>query len=159
MLNLSDLVAGYAASCRSAGLTPPVGLKLETLTAPHSPHALPKGFGAVYVFALTDGYRAGEVAPGRALKVGKAGPTSNARFQSQHYSATSAPSTLSRSLVETPVLWPLLGVDEMSAGTVRDWLLVNTDRHHVFLPADEYPLHGTLVEKYLRGVLGPVFEG
>jgi hypothetical protein len=45
-------------------------VRIETLPAPHRPTGLPAGSMAVYVFS----YR------GIALKVGKAGPNSDARF-------------------------------------------------------------------------------
>lgn len=60
----------------------PSDLTVEHLPAPHdSPSRLPSGKTAVYVFVFN----------GQALKVGKAGPNSNARYTSQHYNASSAP--------------------------------------------------------------------
>ena len=53
-------------------------LNVESLRAPHHPPSrLPVGKAAVYVFCYD----------GRALKIGKAGPNSSARYTSQHVTA------------------------------------------------------------------------
>ncbi len=51
-------------------------VRYELLRAPHKrPTSLPPGLQAVYAFLVGD----------RCLKVGKAGPKTQARFTSQHY--------------------------------------------------------------------------
>jgi hypothetical protein len=59
---------------------------------------------AAHVFSLSKNY--GDRVPAgrnRILKVGKAGCNSNARFQSQHYNPSSAPSNLAHSLLEVKI--------------------------------------------------------
>ncbi len=50
----------------------------------HRPASLPKGKMGIYMFLYDNKF----------LKIGKAGPKSNARFYSQHYNPKSARSTL-----------------------------------------------------------------
>lgn len=136
----------------------PAALDAEHLPAPHAPRALRPNHGAVYVFALAD-HHVAEAGAGRILKVGRVGPNSNARFQSQHYSATSARSSLARSLIGYPALWPWLGIDNLDASTVREWMLSNLNRSNVYVPAGSAALIPHL-EMYLRARLGgSVYEG
>jgi hypothetical protein len=114
---------------------------------------------AVYVFSLSKNY--GDRVPAgrnRILKVGKAGRNSNARFQSQHYNLSSAPSNLAHSLLETKIFWPYLGIREMSEASVRNWIEEHTDRDNFYLLTNDASLLSRF-EIYLRGRLGPVFEG
>jgi hypothetical protein len=87
-----------------------------------------------------------------------AGPNSAPRFTYMHYNPGSAMSTLAGSLVHTPLLWPFLGVDFLTAENVADWIKTNTDRDSFFLEAALQPSLRDL-EEFLRDVLGPVFEG
>ena len=128
------------------------------MPAPHTRRPLPRGHGAVYIFALSD--RDTSLAgAGRVLKVGWAGPNSNARFQYQHYSPNSARSSLARSLVAYPLLWPWLGIDALDDSTVRDWMVTHLDRANVYVPTASREL-GRPLEMYLRARLGgSVYEG
>ena len=131
----------------------------ESQTAPHQPHSLPTGKCAVYVFSLSESCGRGcPCGPNKVLKVGKAGPKSNARFQSQHYHPNSARSTLAQSLLSSPILWRYLGISTLDEGTIANWIKHNTDRDNFYLDAEEMNVCGAL-EKYLRARLGPVFEG
>ena len=133
-------------------------LEVEYLPAPHRPTALRPGYGAIYVFALTEN-DAPEAGEGRVLKVGRVGPNSNARFQSQHYSATSARSSLAKSLIAYLLLWPWLGIDEVDASTIREWMLIHLDRANIYVPATAAGLLPHL-EMYVRARLGgSVYEG
>lgn len=137
----------------------PNDLDIEYLAAPHEAHALHAGHGAVYVFALADSHES-PARPGTVLKVGRVGPKSNARFQSQHYSPSSARSGLARSLLRYKLLWPWLGIEALDESTVRDWMLTHLDRANVYVPesVDEEILRH--LEMYLRARLGgSVFEG
>ncbi len=131
----------------------------ESQLAPHVPHPLGPGTCAVYVFSLSESYgKSCPAGPHRVLKVGKAGPKSNARFQSQHYSAKAAPSTLAASLVTARILWPYLGVHNLTEDQVGGWIRANCDRDNFYILAtSEFGL-GQL-EQYMRAMLGPVFEG
>jgi hypothetical protein len=131
----------------------------EAQPAPHRPHRLPEGKCALYVFSLSRGY--GERCPagaGRVLKVGRAGPNSNARFQSHHYEQGRAPSTLAATLVTSTILWQYLGIIELRSEQVGDWIRANTDRDNFYFDSKDNNILAQC-EKYTRGRLGPVFEG
>lgn len=131
----------------------------EAQIAPHRPQKLPEGKCAVYVFSLSRAYRKRcPAGAGRVLKVGKAGPKSNARFQFQHYNPRSAPSTLAAMLINSKILWPYLGITEITSSQVQDWIRDNTDRDNFYLDSKD---NGVLreLERYIKGRLGPVFEG
>jgi hypothetical protein len=134
----------------------PCQLHSELLPAPHRQKGLWPGYGAIYAFALGAGTGA-PAGAGAVLKVGKAGPNSDARFRSQHYTL-SAGSTLAKSLLAYPLLWPWLGVESLSAATVKDWMLANLDRWHVYVPGDA-PAVLSALEVYARARMGSVFEG
>lgn len=56
------------------------------------------------------------------------------------------------------MLWPFLGIAALDATNVSEWIKTNTQRDHFFVPgtaADALPL----LETYVRGRLGPAFEG
>jgi hypothetical protein len=119
--------------------------------------ALRPRHGAVYIFALADG-NTSLAGPGRVLKVGRVGPNSNARFQSQHYAPGSARSNLANSLIQYPVLWPWLGIVHLDVSNVREWMLSHLDRANVYVPEGNAALIPDL-EMYVRGRLGSVYEG
>jgi len=122
-------------------------IAVEVLPAPHRPPSnLPKGKMAVYVFS----YR------GQALKVGKVGPKSQARYVSQHYRAGSAQSTLAASLLKNG---ELIGVVGLAADQVSDWIKQSTDRVNYIVDADVGIAVLTLLEAFLQCRLNPVFEG
>ena len=124
----------------------PSDLTVEHLTAPHvSPSKLPTGKSAVYVFIFD----------GQALKVGKAGPNSNARYTSQHYNAGSAQSTLAASLLKNG---NLIGVT-LRKETASIWIKTNTDRINFLLDAKHGKFVLSLLESYLQCKLRPLFEG
>ena len=113
----------------------------------------------MYVFTLSSAYGATTAAgANRALKVGKAGVNCSARFQSQHYSPRAAPSTLAATLLKTRILWPFIGIASLDESNVRGWIEQNTDRDNFFLSAEDGQFLGKL-ETYLKGRLGPIFEG
>ena len=122
-------------------------LSVESLRAPHNPPSrLPVGKAAVYVFCHE----------GRALKIGKVGPNSNARYSSQHYSPRAAKSTLAASMLKHGAE---IGVHGLTEPAVGDWIRANTDRYN-FLLDSSYPIRLlTLLESFLQCKLDPVFEG
>ena len=158
--NPKVLIEEFLEALSRAGLTHAAcTVAHEPQSAPHKPHAIPTGKCAIYVFSLCDLY--GSRCPAgvnRVLKVGKAGPNSNARFHSQHYNPHSAQSNLAASLLEARVLWPYLGVNALQEDSVKPWVMNNTDRDNFYLEAGCTDLLAEL-ERYLRGRLGPVFEG
>ena len=122
-------------------------LTVERDMAPHSPpKRLPKGRMAVYVFSYGD----------VVLKVGKAGPNSAARFTSQHYSPSSAPSTLAASILKEG---QSLGITGLSSASVGTWIKANTDRTNFLLSIECGVPVLTLLEAFLQCRLKPRFEG
>lgn len=120
---------------------------VESLSAPHRPPSrLPMGRMAVYVFCHQ----------GRTLKVGKAGPNSEARYTSQHYNPNSAQSTLAASLLRGG---DELGIQGITKASVGVWIKANTDRYN-FLLHSKHPIRLlTLLEAFLQCRLNPAFEG
>jgi hypothetical protein len=134
----------------------PCGLVGELLPAPHRQPGLRAGFGVVYAFALS-ARTTSAAGAGMVLKVGRAGPNSDARFRSQHYT-TSGRSTLAKSLLKHRILWPWLGVTDLDKTTVKPWMLASLDRLHIFV-AGGSPLVLEVLEMYVRARIGSVFEG
>lgn len=128
----------------------------ECLPAPHFVGNLPPNRGAVYVLTL-HGSSEAPARPHRALKVGKAGANSNARFRYQHYKSGSAPSTLAGAIENNPLLHGFQGIDSPLAD-LGDWIRKNTDRDNFFVDGSQQILL-SLLEVYMKGRLGPVFEG
>jgi len=144
----------------SAAIAPQrVTLMHDSWPAPHAGRKLPPGKCAVYVFSLSEMYGSNvQAGVHRVLKVGKAGSNCNARFQSQHYNVKSAPSTLAGSLIRTTVLWHYLGIKSLDISGARRWIEQNTDRDNFYIDIGDEGLLGKL-EKFMKGRLGPVFEG
>lgn len=95
MNTLNDLVSeaisdfGNVAALTRAPFTTDA-IYVEIIPKPHkAPTTLPIGQMAVYAFFLN----------GQALKVGKVGPNSAARYTSQHYNSASAKSCLAKSIL------------------------------------------------------------
>jgi len=153
----STLIEGFMEALAPLGFSCQV--RHESQPAPHKGKPLPRGECAVYVFTLTKSFGEQTTAGAhRALKVGKAGLRCSARFQSQHYSPNAAPSTLAATLLKTNVLWPFIGIAALDANSVRHWIEANTDPDNFFLTDVDAHLLGKL-ETFLKGYLGPVFEG
>lgn len=124
--------------------------ELEDMGVPHSqPTALPKGKMAVYIFLHGE----------KCLKVGKAGPKSNARYTSQHYSVGRTSSTLAKSIVKTPE-W--VGMEKMEEEKVRAWIKSQTRRINILLDGGHsLDILNILnfVEAFYILRLKPVYEG
>jgi hypothetical protein len=100
----------------------PEEIKVVQMPKPHrQPSAQPPGMLAVYTFWFFD----------RCLKVGKAGPNSNARYCSHHYGAKRAPSTLARHFLNAQSMLEISGLDERTIGA---WICDNCDRIDFLLP-------------------------
>lgn len=121
-------------------------LELQVLPPPHTPSELPKGKMAVYGFAYN----------GEWLKIGMAGPKSNARFQSQHYNPKSARSTLAASLIKDVRFWSSISYDDEQVG---EWIKSATYRFNI-LVSSEAPIELIkLLEAFLHLRLKPRYEG
>jgi len=122
-------------------------ITVEIARSPHrQPKSLPPGKMAVYAFFLN----------GQALKVGKVGPSSNARYTSQHYNPKSAGSNLARSILANPAQVSVLGID---ASGIGDWIRGHTDRVNLLAPASLGDPMLSLLESFLHVRWKPVFEG
>lgn len=95
---------------------------------------------------------------GTVLKVGRVGARSEPRFRSQHYNPRSAGSTLANSLLTYRIMWPWLGIKHLDESGVKNWMLSNLDRIHIFVP-DGHPMVLASLEIYTRARVGSVFEG
>jgi hypothetical protein len=152
--NASKLIDDFKKDCSR----PFLNIRHEAQPAPHAPHGLPLGKCAVYVFSLSASYGGScPAGPDRVLKIGKAGPNSNARFQSQHYNPGSSMSNLAKALLNERGRWQLLGITALSTVTVGNWVR-HLDRDNFYLDSTDKEHLGEL-EKYLKSILGSVFEG
>jgi hypothetical protein len=82
---------------------------------------LPLHKQAVYFFKYEEIY----------LKVGKAGPNANARYQSQHYSIAGGNSTLAGKLIADPEMQPII-----QNNNIGNWIKNNTTRYNILINAD-----------------------
>jgi hypothetical protein len=122
-------------------------MTVEIAVKPHrAPTGLPADKIAVYAFFLN----------GQALKVGKVGPKSAARYTSQHYNPASAGSTLAGSILANAARVGAFGVD---TGSVGDWIRTHTDRVNLLLPKSFGGAMLSLLESFLHVRWKPVFEG
>jgi hypothetical protein len=93
---------------------------------------------------------------GQCLKVGKAGPNSEARYVSQHYSKGSSRSNLARSLAEHRASRGWEDLDRDHPGL---WVRQHADRLNLLLDVElGLPLL-TLLESFLQCRCKPRFEG
>lgn len=151
----NEIKSAFIAAARLARVDlSPDHVEIEVLPAPHRrPRVLPAGRQAVYCFLLGDG----------CLKVGKAGPKTQARFTSQHYGAH-ARSTLAKSIIKDRGRMRILvagtaDVEVLEIGSVGAWLEKNASRLHLFLPADSPACALAFAEAFLQCWLRPVYEG
>src|ERR1700722_10926655 len=99
-------------------------ITVELSESPHRPpSSLPSGKQAVYAYFWN----------GQALKVGKVGPKSTARYTSQHYNPRSAQSTLAGSRHNNPGKIGLQSLDIDEAGA---WIKQHTGRVNLLIPAN-----------------------
>lgn len=137
MIDPDVLIAEFGDAAAKAAIEGwPCQLRPETQPAPHQKPVLPPGEGAVYVFAISAAHgRSAPCGPGTVLKVGRVGPNTKRRFRRSHYNpAARTISTLAQSLLAYPILWPWLGIQDLDAEVVEDWMLTKP-RSHPFLHA------------------------
>ncbi len=121
-------------------------LQTEFLPAPHKPPSkMPAGKMAVYGFYCA----------GQWLKIGIAGPNSQARYTSQHYNPHSARSTLAASLLKDPGMRQRFTLQEP---TVGKWIKSHCHRVNILLPAAHDRLLLALLEAFLHLRLHPRYE-
>ena len=118
----------------------------EDLPAPHRPRSMPAGMMAVYCFWGN----------GEWLKIGKAGPKSNARYVSQHYGKNRALSSLAGSLCADSRMSTVPSFDPENPG---EWIKASTHRVNLLLPAGRHASVLSLLEAFLHARLRPRYEG
>jgi hypothetical protein len=141
-------LADFFDVARIAGVDLPRGsITVEPFLAPHRPPTrLPLGKMAVYVFS-----RGPEV-----LKIGKVGSKSQARYTSQHYSPSSANSTLAASLLADR---GRLALDAAAIADIGRWMRENLDRVNFLMDERAGVPVLTLLEAFLQCRLKPKYEG
>ena len=112
---------------------------------PHKPVPLPIGKMGVYMFLYK----------GSFLKIGKAGPKSNARFYSQHYNPKSARSTLAASILSDKTIDGI----NITESNIGDWIKENCNRIDILLDADLGIFALELIEAALHYKFEPLYEG
>jgi len=111
---------------------------------PHIPKSLKAGTMGVYTFLYNDKF----------LKIGKAGPNSNARFLSQHYTG-SAMSTLSGSILADPDMEKF----GLTKDNVGQWIKNNCRRIDILLDVEVGIFTLELIEATLHYRYEPKYEG
>ena len=112
---------------------------------PHTPTALPRGKMAIYIFRHDNGF----------LKIGKVGPNSNARFQTQHYSPSSSKSNLAKSLLDDEQ-GPCR---ELSFNEIGEWMKKNLHRTDIMIDAHAGMEVLCFVESFFHLHFLPKYEG
>jgi hypothetical protein len=120
-------------------------IKILDRGCPHNPSGLPYGQMGVYLFKYQDEY----------LKIGKAGPSSNARFQSQHYSPNSSQSNLAKFILHDPGMVKF----NLNSENVGNWIKQNVQRIDVLIDSSLSIFVLELVEAFLHCKLKPKYEG
>jgi hypothetical protein len=122
-------------------------LNREYCSAPHCPpKALPKGKMAIYGFW----------GDGSWLKIGKAGPRSQARYIGQHYNPKSSGSNLARSLAQDSRASSLANFDQQAPG---NWIRGSCHRVNILVDAGRGGPLLSLLEAFLHARLKPRYEG
>lgn len=112
---------------------------------PHQPKSLPPGMMGVYMFSYGTKF----------LKIGKAGPRSNARFLSQHYNPKSARSTLAASILQDGEMQGM-DIDEENVG---EWIKFNCRRIDILLQMDLGIFALEIIEAAMHYKYEPIYEG
>lgn len=121
-------------------------LTVNYMEAPHRPPShLPLGNMAVYGFCVD----------GHWLKIGLAGPKSNARYTSQHYNPNSALSTLAASILRDP---SISINSDFNSGAPGDWIKSACGRVNILLDSRHGLLLLALLEAFLHVRLKPRYE-
>ena len=121
--------------------------RVELCPAPHRPpRPLPQGMMAVYGFWWN----------GEWLKIGRAGPNSNARYTSHHYNPRSSGSNLARSLESDAQMVGIPGFDPSTPG---NWIKSKTSRVNILLPSEIGIGLLALLEAFMHVRFTPRYEG
>ncbi|WP_129353808.1 hypothetical protein [Solidesulfovibrio carbinolicus] len=158
MLNLFDIKQDLVNEMQTDGISVSSNdILIERIPPPHASLKFVEDHFAIYVFSLlsTDGTL---TRSGRTLKVGSVQHGSAPRFYHHHYRPNSSNSNLAKSIISNEWLWRCLSIKTLDANNVGQWIKQNTLRDHLFIPRKFINLQ-FMIERYVRGRLGPVFEG
>jgi|SRR5690606_1881834 hypothetical protein len=147
---IENIIADFIQVCRLAKVEMKIDdIKIEKLTAgeKHVPTNLPAGNMAVYIFVNDT--------ESCCYKVGKVGVNSNARYQSQHYIASSSKSNLAKSILDDYNLNHLPEIQQ----NVGSWIKQNTTRINLKLSAQKGVFVLNLLEAFIQNRLKPKYEG
>ena len=115
------------------------------LGVPHTPKSLPVGKMGIYTFSFKDQF----------LKIGKAGPNSNARFLSQHYNHKSAKSTLAASILRDNDY----NNHKITDKNIKEWIKQNCRRVDIIFDISLGVFTLEFVEAILHYNYEPKYEG
>jgi len=117
---------------------------------PHQTSTLPKGKMAVYAFFYND----------KCLKIGKAGPNSNARYNSQHYYPESSRSNLAKSIIsDKQFSKKVFSKKGTQVEKIGDWIKENTQRVNIILDENIGILALGFIEAFSILYFDPRYEG
>lgn len=146
---MNDAIDEFLKALKLAGLTLESNrISVDDLGCPHTPRGLPKGKIAIYTFQRD----------GRYLKIGKAGPKSNAQFRNQHYGPRRAKSNLAKSLLADPDLVMF----SLTENNIDQWIRNNIRRIDILIDlvdeqTDIFVLN--FLEAFLHCKFRPKYEG
>lgn len=130
-----------------SGMLKDEDLEIKISKKPHKPCKLPEGKMAVYAFFYK----------GICLKVGKAGPKSNARFCSHHYGKNRSKSNLANSILNDNDR-DSIGI-KLGKERIGKWIQNNLDRVDFLLCANKPIATLNLLEVYFQLHFEPRYEG
>ncbi len=143
---MNDAIDGFLSALAIAGVTlDRARISIEDLGCPHAPKGLPSGKMAIYTFKKGKIY----------LKIGKAGPNSDARFRSHHYNPYRAKSNLAKSLLDDGDM-EMYNLDE---DNIDDWIRQNIRRIDILLDKDAGIFVLNFLESFLHCKFNPKYEG
>jgi hypothetical protein len=112
---------------------------------PHQTSTLPKNKMAVYAFFYKN----------ECLKIGKVGPNSNARYNSQHYNPESSRSNLAKSILSDKYF----SINNIKNDEIGDWIKENTQRINIILDKNIGILTLGFIESFAILYYKPRYEG
>jgi hypothetical protein len=143
---MKETINNFFEALRLAGVNvDKAKISIDDLGCPHAPKGLPRGKMAIYTFQKDGEY----------LKIGKAGPNSDARFRSQHYSPNRAKSNLAKSLLDDPDMAP----NNLGESIIAEWIKNNVQRIDILIDSDTNIFVLNFLEAFLHCKFKPKYEG
>lgn len=155
---LRALIDAFLLAAEQAGIAVSHdSISFQFHAAPHKqPARLPSGMVAIYWFSFDE----------TCLKVGQAGPKSNARYTSQHYNPGSSKSNLAKSILKYPNMIASLVPDSqrstvlnLNESSVGAWMKANLARCNILVDKSFGKIVISFLETFMQARLHPLFEG